>query len=113
MSGGFPENGLSPDALQQVVVPVVNSAKCMSMYGRGQIVAETMLCAGYDQGMKDACQGDSGGPLVAMGPNGYTLQGVVSFGNGCARARAPGIYARVSNYIDWIQKEIKMMSKVY
>lgn len=75
----FLENGESPEALQQVVVPVVNPAKCSSLYGRGQIVAETMLCAGYDQGMKDACQGDSGGPLVANGPGGYTLHGVVRY----------------------------------
>lgn len=106
------ENGISPEALQQVIVPVVSSDKCKSLYGRGQIVPETMLCAGFDQGMKDACQGDSGGPLVQMGSNGYTLQGVVSWGNGCARARAPGIYARVSTYIGWIQKNIKEMSRV-
>lgn len=36
-------------------------------------------------------QRDSGGPLVING----TLIGLVSFGLGCARANAPGVYASV------------------
>merc|ERR1712098_1021476 len=51
-------------------------------------IADRMLCAGA--GGKDACQGDSGGPLVTKeSTNFYTVIGVVSWGFGCADARAP------------------------
>ena len=64
-----------------------------------------MFCAG--EAGKDSCQGDSGGPMVGTNENGETvLVGVVSWGIGCAREGYPGVYARVANYIDWLQETI-------
>jgi len=107
--GALKEDGGGPEALNQVIVPVIGSSACQRYYG---IDPASELCAGYDQGQKDSCQGDSGGPYFLEGKNGYTLQGVVSWGSGCARPRAPGVYARVSNYEDWIQSQIKALSSV-
>lgn len=100
--------------LNQVGVPIVNPQSCASQYrSQGvQIVPQEMICAGFSQGGKDSCQGDSGGPFVIQGNNGYTLQGVVSFGIGCARPGLPGVYTRVSNYLDFISQQIKANSRV-
>src|SRR5262249_39589592 len=46
-----------------------------------RLISENMLCAGIDNGSKDACFGDSGGPLIVR--SGGTWQvGVVSWGPG-------------------------------
>jgi hypothetical protein len=63
------------------------------------------ICAGHAIGQKDACQGDSGGPLVCRSvenPSEWYLAGIVSHGEGCARANEPGVYTRTSLFFDWI-----------
>ena len=61
--------------------------------------SETMICAGYPEGGKDSCNGDGGGPLICDGE----LQGITSWGIGCAEKERPGVYTRVCNFIDWIE----------
>ncbi|MGW1409823.1 S1 family peptidase [Streptomyces sp. NPDC002403] len=88
-------------SLRSAKVSVLPDAACAQAYpgGRnGTYDASAMLCAGELLGGYDACQGDSGGPLVARG----RLIGLVSWGNGCAKAGSPGVYTRISAAIGWM-----------
>ena len=41
-----------------------------------------------------------------IGPgNPWILYGVTSWGIGCAQAYTPGVYVKVSKFVDWIEKE--------
>ena len=70
----------------------------------GDVVEEQMLCAGIQGGGTDTCGGDSGAPLIIPGsnPDQDTVVGIVSFGSECGRPDKPGVYARVSNYYDFV-----------
>jgi secreted trypsin-like serine protease len=60
-----------------------------------------IVLGGGPQGGTDACQGDSGGPLV----EGDTLVGIISYGDGCAKAGKPCVYTQVSAFVDEIKKQ--------
>merc|ERR1712088_960292 len=91
--------GNRPTALQKVDVTITTNEFCNQRY-YGEIT-DVMMCAA-DPG-KDSCQGDSGGPLVVEENGRQALVGVVSWGYGCAYAYYPGVYARVTERMDWIK----------
>uniref|UniRef100_A0A668UG57 Peptidase S1 domain-containing protein n=1 Tax=Oreochromis aureus TaxID=47969 RepID=A0A668UG57_OREAU len=94
--------GSFQETLQEVNVPIVgnNECKCFAE------ITENMICAGLKEGGKDSCQGDSGGPLVTKKDSVWVQSGVVSFGYGCALPNRPGVYARVSQYQNWINNTV-------
>jgi len=95
--------GPTSSTLQEVNVRVWNPDTCKKNYaGLGRNVLDTMLCAGETN--RDSCQGDSGGPLNCLSPKTrrWELCGVVSWGAKCAEPEFPGVYTRVTKYLDWI-----------
>ncbi|OTF72522.1 Group 3 mite allergen-like protein (serine protease), partial [Euroglyphus maynei] len=95
--------------LQKVDVPIIDNEKCEIWHRTRGIdlrIFTEMMCAGYEDGQKDAC-GDSGGPLVININGRWTLAGITSAGFGCAQSRQPGIYHRVSHTVDWIRQTLQ------
>lgn len=51
----------SREKLRAAYVPVVKQSLCSHQYQmKGKIITNSMICAGYKEGGRDACQGDSG-----------------------------------------------------
>ncbi len=98
--GHTQEGGGISVMLQKATVPIIDREKCREM--SGYFLDETMICAGYPEGITDACNGDSGGPLVIQRDGHFELVGVVSHGTGCARKNKPGVYADAYYFKEWI-----------
>lgn len=94
--GRIGENADPSQTLMSLIVPILSNQQCgQDAQNSGSAFhADSMVCAGYQNGGKDACAGDSGGPLLV----GDRLIGVVSFGEGCAEPGKPGVYTRLSSY---------------
>lgn len=93
-----------PDILKVAEVPIWSNSDCQRAVGRN--IRNDQLCAGLRTGGVDTCQGDSGGPLACYNEelNEFLLQGITSFGFGCAEYLSPGIYTRVSSFSEWINE---------
>ncbi|MFJ8750818.1 S1 family peptidase [Streptomyces sp. NPDC102441] len=97
--GAATEGGDQERYLLKASVPYVSDSVCQDAYD-GELVPGEELCAGYvDEGGVDSCQGDSGGPMFRKDDAGDWIQvGIVSWGQGCARAGYPGVYTEVSTF---------------
>lgn len=120
--------GSTSDQLRQVGLSVYNATMCRFVQGRKDWSKQ--LCAGEYNGGKDTCQGDSGGPLYTLddkfrvggeqegtkengekkGERKFVVAGITSYGDGCAQKYSPGIYTKVSAYVDWIKSSIEEMA---
>nr|XP_055041449.1 plasminogen [Misgurnus anguillicaudatus] len=93
--------------LKETGFPVIENKICNRPSFLNGRVKDHEMCAGNIDGGTDSCQGDSGGPLVCYAQNSFVLQGVTSWGLGCAEVMKPGVYVRVSKFVDWIDRSIK------
>ncbi|XP_074087702.1 ovochymase-2 [Macrotis lagotis] len=121
--GRLEENGRLPQVLHQVDLPILTKRKCAAMLLtlKRPIKGNTLLCAGFPDGGKDACQGDSGGSLMCRNKHGaWTLAGVTSWGMGCARSwrhncqkiasyrGTPGVFTDLTKVLPWIHNTIEI-----
>jgi secreted trypsin-like serine protease len=96
------------DILQTVNVTTITNKQCQQIHdqeSKSATIAPSMLCAGKPG--RGSCHGDSGGPMITLSKDGshFSQIGVVSWGYGCGDA-TPGVYARVTDQIYWIIKQV-------
>ncbi|MBC2902978.1 serine protease [Streptomyces cupreus] len=97
--GAATEGGAQQRYLLKATVPFVSDATCRSYSGYSGLIPSEEICAGYTAGGVDTCQGDSGGPMFRRDAANQWIQvGIVSWGIGCARPNAPGVYTEVSTF---------------
>lgn len=109
-----------PDDLHVVHTKIFDHAKCEKIASSGEISVEnfeTQLCAGVPEGGVDACQGDSGGPLLVRKVEGerqrWLQVGITSWGNSCAQANSPGVWADIPALKQWIMANTSTFSLYY
>ncbi|XP_055641870.1 phenoloxidase-activating factor 3-like [Toxorhynchites rutilus septentrionalis] len=108
---GYTEKGETSNVLQFVSLPIVSNSQC----GRTLVrlsdaisLDDSQVCAGGKNRM-DNCAGDSGGPLqyYTQAEARAVQHGIVSFGlNSCGVDSVPGVYTKVSHFIDWILQNL-------
>lgn len=124
--------------VRQASVPVVEDQECSARINnvteRLFILPVSSFCAGGELG-NDACTGDGGSGLVCQSEGFYELTGLVSWGTffcweksvlsaiktississinvgfGCGRNGVPGVYAKVSSFVGWINQIVSTNS---
>ncbi|XP_055526908.1 uncharacterized protein LOC129719538 [Wyeomyia smithii] len=112
---GSTQSGSSAHSLElrAAKVPLISDTVCNQPEVYGNNVTDGMFCAGPLDGNVDACEGDSGGPLVCTSERGHTLYGIISWGFHCGYVNKPGVYVKVSHYLDWIEQKLKQSLHMY
>ncbi|XP_035785996.1 serine protease grass-like [Anopheles albimanus] len=111
--GTTEEQALS-DILLQALLKHVPVSECQQKMRenalRIDLSEDYQMCAGGEEKV-DSCKGDSGGPLgfsVDLVGARFVQYGVVSAGvSTCGKVSVPGIYTRVSSYMNWIVENMQ------
>lgn len=103
--GQTDEQSSISEVLRHVELYSMPNALCETMYLRlaeyykiSSLRLDTRISVCAAAPGRDACSGDSGGPLLYDN----RLVGLVSWGIGCARPDAPGVFTRLSSYQEFL-----------
>ncbi|EFA05699.1 chymotrypsin-like proteinase 6A precursor precursor [Tribolium castaneum] len=104
-----------PNHLQTVTIPILEYTDCKlaidALLNDGEenpLSEVSNICTHPVANGEGACSGDSGGPLAQNG----TVIGIVSWGfTPCGSEKAPSVYTRVSNFIDFIKENVNDLPK--
>lgn len=107
----------TPDVLQEVPLQLANVRQCERAYREvpdfhddfpGGFQGTKLCAASVDEEIRGACGGDSGGPLMTHDGEGFSyIVGIVSNGVGCGNPLFPGVYTRVSSYLNWVFEKVQ------
>ncbi|XP_051263035.1 uncharacterized protein LOC127367322 [Dicentrarchus labrax] len=107
-------NRILTNKLKYVQLPVVEQETCRASITSAKkkrnsvpSLTSNMFCAGVPEGGKDSCQGDSGGPFTLTDDGRVWAAGIVSWGVDCGQQGTYGVYTRVTQYLDWINKTMQ------
>ncbi|XP_050350282.1 serine protease snake-like [Nymphalis io] len=111
---GYTEHGTPSNQLQAAVVDFIETPVCETLLRKFRNrhwggFQDHQMCAGNLTGGIDTCQGDSGSPVqvkIPLKTKGkiYWTVAITSFGIKCGQRNRPGVYTRVSSFIDWIEE---------
>lgn len=106
------ESGPASLRVRQADLPLVSDSDCQNKtslaLAKPFVLPASSFCAGGELG-QDACHGDGGSPLSCKNPDGhYELTGIVSWGYKCGQQDLPGLYAKVSNFVGWINQIVSV-----
>jgi trypsin len=102
-----PLGGKLSGTLLQTTERVRAGQRCRKTF-RSDFSGRTMICAlgkrvpAFKRVHTTACSGDSGGPLVSDASGSAIALGIVSYGGPYCGYRAPTVYSRVSDALDFI-----------
>ncbi|KRX79013.1 Transmembrane protease serine 9 [Trichinella sp. T6] len=98
---GSPFSGAEDSAvLKMAAIPIQTKEKCNLAGG-----IATRFCAGGSFGGHGICDGDSGGPITCERNGKLVVFGISSGFTGlCGQYGKPGIFTKVSSFLDWIKK---------
>ncbi|XP_078420767.1 coagulation factor X-like [Cetorhinus maximus] len=94
------KGGRSSRFLRRVQLPYIEQEVCIQSTNLS--VTDNMFGAGFKDDNMDSCHGNSGGPYAVLYRQTWYLIGIISWGEGCARAGKYGVYTRVPGYLSWI-----------
>ena len=101
--------GKQPDLLHEAKVSVVTLGECNKEFAYNFTITDRNICAGYEEGGRDACYKDSGGSMACKQHGTWYSEGIVSSGFECARRGAYGIYTNVDALKEWVIESILKM----
>ncbi|XP_061089904.1 transmembrane protease serine 3 [Conger conger] len=106
--GATVDGGEATVSLRFARVPLLSTKACNQPSVYPNLISSSMICAGYLEGGVDTCQGDSGGPLACEDSSVWKLVGATSWGEGCAERNKPGVYARITQFLNWIHEQMEV-----
>ncbi|XP_071669165.1 hepatocyte growth factor-like protein isoform X5 [Patagioenas fasciata] len=107
IAGWGETKGMGDNSVLNVAwLPVLAHDECNAAL-RGRL-KESELCTAPLRAGVGACEGDYGGPLACLTADCWVLEGVITPSRVCARTDQPALFIRVSLFVDWIHKVMKM-----